>query len=153
MTREIAMKKLWERLNGSSPFFLMTGPNVLQSMEHTLRIAERVAAIKETTGLEIVFKVCSSPAPPKLAAWLASSLTKLTSLRPPQASFDKVKEYPILYAPPHLDIHPLLFPYVPIHSNTVLLLPRGHATHTFTCHHNSYVIFVHIRNALLLIKL
>ncbi len=51
------MKRLWDRIMSSSPFFLMAGPNVLQSREHALRIADKVATVKEATGLEVIFKV------------------------------------------------------------------------------------------------
>ena len=35
---------LWSRLKGASPFFLMAGPNVIQSREHCLRMADMIQA-------------------------------------------------------------------------------------------------------------
>ena len=33
---------LWSRLTAARPFFLMAGPNVIESREHCLRMAEAI---------------------------------------------------------------------------------------------------------------
>ena len=47
---------LWRKLVTARPFFLMTGPNVLQGRDHALRLAERIARVRDARGLQVVFK-------------------------------------------------------------------------------------------------
>lgn len=53
----MAHTALWTKLRTAAPFFLITGPNVLQGKDHALRIAEHIAKLKEEFSLETVFKV------------------------------------------------------------------------------------------------
>lgn len=52
----MAHTALWTKLRTAAPFFLITGPNVLQGKDHALRIAEHIAKLKEEFSLETVFK-------------------------------------------------------------------------------------------------
>lgn len=89
----MASAGLWAGLKKSKPFFLMAGPNVLRNKDHALRISESVAAVKQATGIEVIFKVgtplesaCIPPAPslPHIGDSGDSFL-----VAPLQASYDK----------------------------------------------------------------
>ncbi|GAQ77932.1 2-dehydro-3-deoxyphosphooctonate aldolase [Klebsormidium nitens] len=46
----------FKSLKGASPFFLLAGPNVIESREHTLGMAKHLKAIADELGLMLVFK-------------------------------------------------------------------------------------------------
>mmetsp|Transcript_21913 Transcript_21913/g.44399 ORF Transcript_21913/g.44399 Transcript_21913/m.44399 type:complete len:291 (-) Transcript_21913:75-947(-) len=56
MPPSIAPTALWSRLQAANPFFLISGPNVLQGKDHALRLANHIAKLKAEYKLEIVFK-------------------------------------------------------------------------------------------------
>ncbi|XP_058207305.1 2-dehydro-3-deoxyphosphooctonate aldolase 1 [Rhododendron vialii] len=47
---------LFNQLKSSEPFFLMAGPNVIESEEHVMRMANHIKAITSKLGLQLVFK-------------------------------------------------------------------------------------------------
>jgi len=48
---------LWQAMKKPPKgLFLITGPNVLRTRDHAVRVAERVAAVKQSLGVEVVFK-------------------------------------------------------------------------------------------------
>ncbi|XP_058218556.1 2-dehydro-3-deoxyphosphooctonate aldolase 1 isoform X6 [Rhododendron vialii] len=47
---------LFNQLKTSKPFFLMAGPNVIESEEHVMRMANHIKAITSKLGLQLVFK-------------------------------------------------------------------------------------------------
>ncbi|KAK3026826.1 hypothetical protein RJ639_040727 [Escallonia herrerae] len=47
---------LYDKLKVAEPFFLLAGPNVIESEEHVLRMAEHIKAITSKLGLQLVFK-------------------------------------------------------------------------------------------------
>ncbi|KAF6162360.1 hypothetical protein GIB67_008489 [Kingdonia uniflora] len=49
---------LFNKLKESEPFFLLAGPNVIESEEHVMRMAKQIKAIASKVGLQLVFK-CS----------------------------------------------------------------------------------------------
>ncbi len=46
----------FKQLKSSQPFFVMAGPNVIQSEEHVLKLARQIKAITDKLGLTLVFK-------------------------------------------------------------------------------------------------
>ena len=40
----------------ASPFFVMAGPNVLESREHALKMARQTKLVTDSLGLQLVFK-------------------------------------------------------------------------------------------------
>eukprot|EP00960_Hanusia_phi_P067272 766587-Hanusia_phi.AAC.2 len=46
----------WEKLRSAKPLFVMAGPNVLQGRDHALRVASKIAEIRERKGLFMIFK-------------------------------------------------------------------------------------------------
>ncbi|CAL8470474.1 g10016 [Coccomyxa elongata] len=46
----------FKQLKSSQPFFVMAGPNVIQSEEHVLRLARQIKAVTDKLGLLLVFK-------------------------------------------------------------------------------------------------
>ncbi|XWS10562.1 hypothetical protein CRYUN_Cryun38cG0006300 [Craigia yunnanensis] len=47
---------LLNQLKGAEPFFLIAGPNVIESEDHILRMAHRIKTITTKLGLPLVFK-------------------------------------------------------------------------------------------------
>ncbi|KAI4354651.1 hypothetical protein L6164_003498 [Bauhinia variegata] len=47
---------LFNQLKGADPFFLLAGPNVIESEEHILRMAKHIKSISSKFGLPLVFK-------------------------------------------------------------------------------------------------
>ncbi|KAF5949334.1 hypothetical protein HYC85_011327 [Camellia sinensis] len=47
---------LFNQLKTAEPFFLLAGPNVIESEEHVLRMANHIKAITSKLGLPLVFK-------------------------------------------------------------------------------------------------
>ncbi|XP_074286998.1 2-dehydro-3-deoxyphosphooctonate aldolase 1 [Silene latifolia] len=47
---------LYDQLKASEPFFVMAGPNVIESEEHIMRMAKHIKAITSKVGLPLVFK-------------------------------------------------------------------------------------------------
>ena len=48
--------KFFRELKAARPFFVMAGPNVVQSEEHALKLARQIKAITDRLGLLLVFK-------------------------------------------------------------------------------------------------
>ncbi|KAM7510459.1 hypothetical protein LguiB_009334 [Lonicera macranthoides] len=48
--------KLFNQLKTAKPFFLLAGPNVIESEEHVLRMAGHIKDISSKLGLQLVFK-------------------------------------------------------------------------------------------------
>ncbi|KAK1290746.1 2-dehydro-3-deoxyphosphooctonate aldolase [Acorus calamus] len=48
--------ELFNQLKAADPFFLMAGPNVIESEEHILRMAKHIKTIASRVGLPLVFK-------------------------------------------------------------------------------------------------
>jgi len=46
----------YKELKGASPFFVMAGPNVIQSQEHIFRMCRSIKAVTERCGVPLVFK-------------------------------------------------------------------------------------------------
>lgn len=46
----------YKNLKAASPFFVMAGPNVIQSEEHVLKLARQIKAVTDKLGLLLVFK-------------------------------------------------------------------------------------------------
>ncbi|PSC67650.1 2-dehydro-3-deoxyphosphooctonate aldolase [Micractinium conductrix] len=46
----------FQELKASAPFFLMAGPNVIQSEEHCLKMCRQIKAVTDSLGLKLVFK-------------------------------------------------------------------------------------------------
>lgn len=46
----------FKRLTASAPFFVFAGPCVIEGLEHALMMAEKIKAIGERLGIEIVYK-------------------------------------------------------------------------------------------------
>lgn len=47
---------LFQELKASQPFFLMAGPNVIQSEEHCLKMCRQIKAVTDSLGIKLVFK-------------------------------------------------------------------------------------------------
>nr|XP_023891597.1 2-dehydro-3-deoxyphosphooctonate aldolase-like [Quercus suber]POE61768.1 2-dehydro-3-deoxyphosphooctonate aldolase 1 [Quercus suber] len=47
---------LFDQLKAADPFFLLAGPNVIESEEHIFRMAKQIKAIASKVGLPLVFK-------------------------------------------------------------------------------------------------
>ncbi|XP_062111847.1 2-dehydro-3-deoxyphosphooctonate aldolase isoform X2 [Humulus lupulus] len=47
---------LYSHLKAADPFFLMAGPNVIESEGHVMRMAARIKAVASKVGLPLVFK-------------------------------------------------------------------------------------------------
>ncbi|KAG8468612.1 hypothetical protein KFE25_013695 [Diacronema lutheri] len=50
------MAALFARLRGASPFFLISGPCALESLEHALRMSDALATLSTRTGVPLVYK-------------------------------------------------------------------------------------------------
>lgn len=48
--------EVYKRLKASSPFFVFAGPCVIEGLDHALRMAEKIKAIGQRLGIEIVYK-------------------------------------------------------------------------------------------------
>ncbi|KAI3431561.1 hypothetical protein D9Q98_004610 [Chlorella vulgaris] len=46
----------FQELKASQPFFLMAGPNVIQSEEHCLKMCRQIKSVTGTLGIKLVFK-------------------------------------------------------------------------------------------------
>ncbi|KAI7837884.1 hypothetical protein COHA_008371 [Chlorella ohadii] len=46
----------FKELKAAQPFFLMAGPNVIQSEEHCLKMCRQIKAVTDSLGLKLVFK-------------------------------------------------------------------------------------------------
>ncbi|XP_057822661.2 2-dehydro-3-deoxyphosphooctonate aldolase 1 isoform X1 [Cryptomeria japonica] len=51
-----APSALYKQLKGAEPFFLLAGPNVIESEEHILKMARQIKSVTERLGLQLVFK-------------------------------------------------------------------------------------------------
>lgn len=63
----------FKELKASSPFFIMAGPNVVESEEHCLKLARQIKAVTDALGLKLVFK----------ASFDKANRTSATSFRGP----------------------------------------------------------------------
>jgi 2-dehydro-3-deoxyphosphooctonate aldolase (KDO 8-P synthase) len=48
--------ELYKKLKASKPFFLLAGPNVIQSEEHVHKMCRQIKAVTDSLGIEFVFK-------------------------------------------------------------------------------------------------
>lgn len=48
--------EFFKQLKAAEPFFVMAGPNVIQSEEHVLKLARQIKAVTDKLGLLLVFK-------------------------------------------------------------------------------------------------
>ena len=48
--------EFFKQLQAAEPFFVMAGPNVIQSEEHVLKLARQIKAVTDKLGLLLVFK-------------------------------------------------------------------------------------------------
>jgi len=48
--------EFYKQLKAAQPFFVMAGPNVIQSEEHVLKLAREIKAVTDKLGLLLVFK-------------------------------------------------------------------------------------------------
>ena len=48
--------EFYKQLKAAQPFFVMAGPNVIQSEEHVLKLARQIKAVTDKLGLLLVFK-------------------------------------------------------------------------------------------------
>lgn len=48
--------KLFQELKSASPFFLLAGPNVIQSEEHCIKLCGKIKEIADRLGIPFVFK-------------------------------------------------------------------------------------------------
>ena len=46
----------FKSLKGAKPFFLMAGPNVVESEAHCLKMARQIKAVTDALGLKLIFK-------------------------------------------------------------------------------------------------
>jgi len=46
----------YKELKGSEPFFLMAGPNVIQSEEHIFKMCRQIKHVTDSVGVKLVFK-------------------------------------------------------------------------------------------------
>lgn len=46
----------YHELRGSDPFFLMAGPNVIQSEEHIFKLCRQIKQVTDSVGIKLVFK-------------------------------------------------------------------------------------------------
>ncbi|KAL1495340.1 hypothetical protein AB1Y20_016710 [Prymnesium parvum] len=56
MAHEGAAARLWAKLRAAQPFFLIAGPNVIESREHCLRMADMIQSVTSRLGIEFIFK-------------------------------------------------------------------------------------------------
>ena len=54
----VATKELWIKLlkSAETGIFLISGPNVIESQEHALKMAHHVATVQQNVGIPIVYK-------------------------------------------------------------------------------------------------
>jgi 3-deoxy-D-manno-octulosonic acid (KDO) 8-phosphate synthase len=54
----VATKELWAKLlkAAETGIFLISGPNVIESQEHALKMAHHVTAVQQNVGAPIVYK-------------------------------------------------------------------------------------------------
>lgn len=48
--------ELFTELKDAAPFFLMAGPNVIQSEEHCMKMCRQIKAVTDSLGIRLVFK-------------------------------------------------------------------------------------------------
>jgi 2-dehydro-3-deoxyphosphooctonate aldolase (KDO 8-P synthase) len=46
----------FRELKGADPFFLMAGPNVIQSEEHIFKMCRQIKHVTDSVGVKLVFK-------------------------------------------------------------------------------------------------
>lgn len=51
-----AYSDFFTELQSSSPFFVMAGPNVIESPEHCLKMARQIKSVTDSLGLKLIFK-------------------------------------------------------------------------------------------------
>ena len=68
--------EFFQRLKASKPFFLMAGPNVIESEAHCLKLARQIKLVTNALGLTLVFK----------ASFDKANRTSATSFRGPGMS-------------------------------------------------------------------
>ena len=64
---------LFQELKAASPFFLMAGPNVIESEKHCLKLARQIKSVTDALKLKLVFK----------ASFDKANRTSATSFRGP----------------------------------------------------------------------
>lgn len=47
---------MFKKLKGADPFFVMAGPNVIQSEEHIFKMCRQIKSVTDPLGIELVFK-------------------------------------------------------------------------------------------------
>eukprot|EP00899_Mesostigma_viride_P005966 jgi/Mesvir1/15370/Mv06567-RA.1 len=52
----MATSDLYNELTASKPFFLMAGPNVVESKEHIFKMCRQIKAITDELGIKLIFK-------------------------------------------------------------------------------------------------
>lgn len=52
----VSPSALYNNLKEAEPFFLLAGPNVIESEEHVLKMARQIKSVAEKLGLQLVFK-------------------------------------------------------------------------------------------------
>ena len=65
--------QLFIELKQSKPFFIMAGPNVVESEEHCLKMARQIKSVTDRLGLKLIFK----------ASFDKANRTSATSFRGP----------------------------------------------------------------------
>ena len=56
MTEMMPESELYTKLKGTKPFFLLAGPNVIQSEEHIFKMCRYIKSVTDDLGIEYVFK-------------------------------------------------------------------------------------------------
>jgi 2-dehydro-3-deoxyphosphooctonate aldolase (KDO 8-P synthase) len=51
-----ATSPFFDALRTAEPFFVMAGPNVIESEEHALKMARQIKSVTDELGLQLVFK-------------------------------------------------------------------------------------------------
>lgn len=65
--------EFFRQLKGAQPFFVMAGPNVVESEEHCLKMASHIKSVTDQLNLKLVFK----------ASFDKANRTSATSFRGP----------------------------------------------------------------------
>jgi len=65
--------KFYQKLKGADPFFLMAGPNVIQSQEHIFKMCRQIKQVTDSLGVEFIFK----------SSFDKANRTNMTSFRGP----------------------------------------------------------------------
>jgi len=48
--------KFYKELKGADPFFVMAGPNVIQSQDHIFKMCRQIKHVTDSVGVKLVFK-------------------------------------------------------------------------------------------------